>query len=135
MTNQEFLKRIEADHVERAEYLASESESEVRKVLKKLGIRKLEELEDDTWKRVLHIDESLETVRRRINEVYYYDEREMPTSDKIGMVAALIDYEQRILVARRKLTDDVIRTITDREKVLIRLEYVKKGGHGGDEEE
>ena len=133
MSYQEFLKRIEQDHVERAEYLANESEEENRKKgFKNLGIRSLENLEDDTWKRVLHVDESLDVVRKRINEVYYYDEREMP--DKLGMVAALLEYERRLLAARQKLTDDVIRTITDRQKVLLRARLVRRGGAGDMEE-
>lgn len=137
MTDQEFLEKLEHDHVDPVEYLAQESEAETRKKgFVNLNIKRLENLEDDTWKRVIHVDESLEVVRRRINEVYYYDEREMSTERKIGMVAALLEYERRIIAARQKLTDDVIRTIADREKAVLRVEGVKKGhfGSGGEEE-
>lgn len=136
MTDKEFLEKLEHDHVDKAEYLAQESEAETRKKnFANLSLKRLEALEDDTWKRVIHIDESLEVMRKRINEIYYYDAREMSPERKIGMIAALLEYEQRLIAARRKLTDNVVRTITDREKTALRVDGVKKGGFGGSEEE
>ena len=133
MTNQEFLKKIESEYVEESEHLASESEAETReKRFADLGIRKLEEMEDDAWKRVIRIDENLDIVRKRINEVYYYDDREMP--NKLGLISALLEYEQRIVAARKKLTDTAIRAITDRQKVLLRVNLVRRGGAGDVEE-
>lgn len=133
MTDKEFLKKIEQEHVEPAEHLAQESEAETKsKWFVNLGIRKLEDLEDDTWKRVLHVDESLDVVRKRINEVCCYDEQEM--SNKLGMVMALLEYERRIVAARQQLTDGVIRTVADRQKTLLRVSLVRRGGAGDTEE-
>ena len=136
MSEKELLTRLECDHVERAEYLAQESEAETRKKnFVDLSLKKLEALEYDTWKRVMHIDESLDTVRSRINEMYFFDEREMSSTKKVEMVAELLDYERRLVAARGKLTDSVLRKITDREKAMLRADGVRKGLFEADGEE
>ncbi len=117
MMAQELLAKLEREHVVKAMLLVDEVQNEIdRKKFALLGLRKLEVLEDDAWKRVASIDAHLNAIQKQINSVYFYDEFEMRANDKVGMLAALIELERKVIAARRKLTDVLIREIVNREK-------------------
>ena len=138
MTVQELLNKSD-ECGEKAEHLANQFDYEVRQDnLMKLRLRRVEDLEDDAWKCVTRVDEYRSAIRQQIELVHYYDEFEMPTNDKLRALAELEERMDRVSEARRKLTDDVCRKLTDRQKAIMLAKSVtarRWGGGPGDSEE
>lgn len=135
MTVQEMLDESE-ELAEFAEDFADRFDSELKKDrLMNLSLGRLESLEDDARKLLLRVDKLYDDICRRIARISYYDVIEMPADDKLRAFMGLDALKNRIIEARKKLTDTVIPRFVERQKSILLVKNVRRGSGRGDCEE
>ena len=125
MTVQEMLDESE-ELAEFAEDFADRFDSELKEDrLMNLSLGRL----------LLRVDKLYDDICRRIARISYYDVIEMPADDKLRAFMGLDALKNRIIEARKKLTDKVIPQFVERQKSILLVKNVRRGSGRGDCEE